>query len=852
MQKQAAKRKLTTILYADIAGYSRLTGQDELDTHHRVMDALDFASISIKKNNGTVLRFAGDAILAEFQSVVDCVSTSISIQTEVHKRNQGLTEENKVQFRIGVNLGEVLEDRNEIFGEGVNVAARLEASAKPGGINLSEIVHDQIKGKIDDEFQSLGYQEFKNIEKPVQVFSWQPGGLSQEAHPKNKTSSSKTKKQSKAKLHIKLLDHFELSDSNGEVINLNNSKAEAIIAFLALSSDGKETRKNLAELLWSRHADEQARASLRQCLSHLKRKFSKFDKSLINADRQTISLNHLLLQSEFDFIQRDLDSCDFQEVFKSWDGDLMVGLSGIDESFDEWLKNEKQRLFSKLQQKFEEEFEVHKKNVDLKKAVSTSELIFKLNPKSEFGHRGLMEVYHLSNQNDKAIQQYERLVSLLNENAGSNPSSLTSQLYSKIQASESNLTSTIPVSATEQSQKRRTEKPVISLMPIDFVQIEDADHSDVNKFLMVLNDELITSLARFREFNVKEIADSSIKEKELSEHYGVDYVLKGQIIASSDNSKLNVRISTISTATQLWANTFEYENAKIFQSLNDTVNEIIDVVKYSLTTDRYGQSTENLTAYDYWLKASVMNYNWTRENEEKSITFYRKAIAMDSDFARAYSSLASVLNLRNNFTPGYRNDGRDRQEAKYLIRRALELDPMDARNHINAAWGNILAREFDEAEYHLITANKLNPRSANIIAGYSMGMGYLGKAEDVIDNFNKSVKNNVSVPLYHYGYLGILNFLIEDYDQSCTEFQKAGELMPTFMAWHASALYHNGLTELAKIMTSQFKTMVIETWNGIDEPTNDEIIDWLKQVETLKNKEDQSRVTSPLWSTIDS
>ena len=809
MQKQAAKRKLTTILYADIAGYSRLTGQDELDTHERVMSSLDYAANTIKAQGGRVLRYAGDAILAEFQSVVDCVNTSIEIQTHMHERNSSFDNSKKIEFRIGLNLGEVLEDRNEIFGEGVNIAARLEASADPGGVSISEIVHDQVKGKIDQQFLELGPKEFKNIAKPIQVYAWHPENRGQGVADASLNSKGKAEV---AKLKLKMLDHFELTTVRGEPIKLNNSKAEAIIVYLALSSDGKETRQNLSSLLWSRHAEEQARASLRQCLSHLKRKFKSIDDSLIQADRQTISLDHRFIQSDFDFLSSEVDIETYapQELFKNWDGKVLVGFDGVDEKFDDWLANERQRLISKLQQYFEESFDVYKNTNDEKNSRDVAELIFKLNPASEFGHRGLMELYFNSNQPGRAIRQYEMLLKQLNKRSGSSPSSLTSQLYSQIVNSETNLTTSAPAAAVGETKQKATEKPVIALLPIDSIVIDDSDPEPVNLFLSVLNDELVTNMTRFREFDVKEFTDTSnpINEKVLSEQYGVDYVLKGKIVSSNDHSKLNVRISTVSTATQLWANTFEYQNAKIFQDLNQTVSEIIDVVKYSLTTDRYGQSTENLTAYDYWLKASVMNYNWTRDNEEKSITFYRKAIAMDSDFARAYSSLASVLNLRNNFTPGYRNDERDREEAKFLIRRALELDPMDARNHINAAWGHILAREFDPAEHHLKSAYKLNPRSANIIAGYSMGMGYLGEAEKVLGLFQQSVKNNVSAPLYHHAYLGILNFLIEDYEQSCNDFQSAGELMPTFMAWHASALHHSGFTEVAKALTHQFKSMV--------------------------------------------
>ena len=174
MSKQASKHKLAAIFYADVVDYSRLTGQDEAGTHERVMQALDFASDTIKSAGGVVLRYAGDAILAEFSSVIAAVNSAVSIQTELHEGNQDVPEDNQVKIRIGVNLGEVLEDRGEIFGDGVNTTARLESISKPGGLCVSGVVYEQIKGKVAIDFEDCGKESLKNIAEPVHVFRWQP------------------------------------------------------------------------------------------------------------------------------------------------------------------------------------------------------------------------------------------------------------------------------------------------------------------------------------------------------------------------------------------------------------------------------------------------------------------------------------------------------------------------------------------------------------------------------------------------------------------------------------------------------------------------------------------------------
>ncbi len=189
-----ATRKLLAVFYADVAGYSRLTGEDEEGTHSRVMAILDHAAEVIGETGGTVLRYAGDAILASFPSVVQAVNTSVMIQTQLAETNLGQGGQAPIQIRIGVNLGDVLEDRGEVFGEGVNLAARLESAARPGGICVSSLVHGQVHGKVDLDFQDGGTVEFKNIKEPVAVYHWAPDGLPQQAPGlEGKTKGSKRK-----------------------------------------------------------------------------------------------------------------------------------------------------------------------------------------------------------------------------------------------------------------------------------------------------------------------------------------------------------------------------------------------------------------------------------------------------------------------------------------------------------------------------------------------------------------------------------------------------------------------------------------------------------------------------------
>ena len=170
MAEQNVTRRLAAILYADVAGYSRLTGEDEEGTHKTLSAYLDVITAAIEHHRGRVVHFAGDAVLAEFASVVDAVVCALEVQSDLKARNDNLADERKVQFRIGINLGDIIVDRDDIYGDGVNIAARLEALADPGGICVSRTVRNQVRDKLPITFENLGEQKVKNIARPVRAF----------------------------------------------------------------------------------------------------------------------------------------------------------------------------------------------------------------------------------------------------------------------------------------------------------------------------------------------------------------------------------------------------------------------------------------------------------------------------------------------------------------------------------------------------------------------------------------------------------------------------------------------------------------------------------------------------------
>jgi len=170
-RRERVERRLAAILAVDVAGYSRLMGEDE----EGALAALravrrELADPKIAEHRGRIVKTTGDGLLAEFASVVDAVRCAVELQREMITRNAAIPAQHRVEFRMGINLGDIIIEDGDIFGDGVNIAARLEALAEPGGICLSAAAYEQVRDRLDLAFDDLGEQQVKNIARPVRVF----------------------------------------------------------------------------------------------------------------------------------------------------------------------------------------------------------------------------------------------------------------------------------------------------------------------------------------------------------------------------------------------------------------------------------------------------------------------------------------------------------------------------------------------------------------------------------------------------------------------------------------------------------------------------------------------------------
>ena len=245
-------RRLAAILAADVAGYSRLMGADEEGTHERLQAHLrELVNPKIGEHRGRVVKNTGDGLLAEFPSVVDAVRCAVEVQREMIDREPDVPEERRIRFRIGINLGDVIAEEHDIFGDGVNVAARLEGLAEPGGICISRMVRDQIRDKLPFAFEDLGEQSVKNIARPVRVYSWRSKAVADFMAPSVPSAPSISQSAVAPRLSIVVLPFANLSNdpdqqyfADGITDDLTTELSTRVASMLVISRNTAFTYRN--------------------------------------------------------------------------------------------------------------------------------------------------------------------------------------------------------------------------------------------------------------------------------------------------------------------------------------------------------------------------------------------------------------------------------------------------------------------------------------------------------------------------------------------------------------------------------------------------------------------------------
>ena len=341
-------RRLAAVLVADVAGYSRLMHENEEATHATFSTAMSsFVVPSIRRHAGRVVKTTGDGFLAEFSSAVEAVRCALEFQEAVRREVMPLPSQERLLFRVGIDVGDVIVEKNDIYGDHVNIAARLEQLAKPGGILISADAHHYVHDRVNCRYHDLGERQVKNIARPVRIFQILLAG----SDDKQVIPSGKQQPPDQSSVpRLNLFGPVSLRVGKQD-ITLRSLKARAILGYVALGESLRVTRERLVGLLWSESSEERARAVLRQVVRELRGRLEAAGCSGLHFGPHEIGIDPDAIQVDVFEVLKAAELGEAHPLLletRHLLEELLVGLEDVDPAFRVWLVAKRNTLRERL------------------------------------------------------------------------------------------------------------------------------------------------------------------------------------------------------------------------------------------------------------------------------------------------------------------------------------------------------------------------------------------------------------------------------------------------------------------------------------------------------------------------
>jgi TolB-like protein len=528
---------------------------------------------------------------------------------------------------------------------------------------------------------------------------------------------------------VQLLGRFALRSAAGDEIAVPSKKGQALIAVLALADGAPVPREQLTGLLWSERGEAQARGSLRQALTALRRVFEGVAPSplVIEADHVALDLD----TAEVDAVAASAlaageSADDLERAASLYRGEFLAGLQVRDPAFDDWLAAERRRVQRQLLEVLGRLLATHEAEGQEKQAIVTAERLLTQDPLSESTHRALMRLYAQTGERTQALGQYRLCREALERELGVAPDPATEALYREIRAGETPSAQT-PAETAETGQAAAPtsaplplpDKPSIAVLP--FANLSDDPEQDY--FADGITDEIITELIRFRSLFVIGSTSSfhykgqSPKVQDVGRELGVAYVLEGSVRKAGNRVRVTAQLVEAATGQHIWAERYDRELEDIFAVQDEVTGKIVSTLAGHLEEmDRrrvIDKKTEDLAAYDYLLLGEQGLRQLSMDGILEARQMFQRAIDLEPGSARAVTGLArSYLDeLWSDWTTATEAVA---EQAFVLAKKAVALDELDGRARINLATAYLLVKSnFELAEIQFDKALELNPNDSD-------------------------------------------------------------------------------------------------------------------------------------------
>jgi TolB-like protein len=622
-------------------------------------------------------------------------------------------------------------------------------------------------------------------------------------------------------LRLDLLGGFAVRDDEGREIAIGSRKGQALLAFLALPPGKPQPREKLTGLLWSDRGEQQARSSLRQALTELRKAFVDLDPPPLITDRDTVHIDPDAVEVDAVTFDRLVDKDrpgGLARAAELYRGDLLDGLDVRDAAFEEWLRIERERLRARASQALGDLLDQQTGD----DAIATGRRLLALDPLKEATHCALMRLYAEAGDRSMAIKQYGACREVLQAELGLKPETATQQLAEEIQRGETKKADSTPESIPAEIPKAAAktpplpDKPSVAVLP--FVNMSGDPEQEY--FSDGITEDIITELSRFRDLFV--IARNSsfvyrgkaVNLRDVGRELGVRYVVEGSVRKAGARVRVSAQLIDAVNDRHIWAERYDRELEDIFAVQDEISQTIVSTLAGRIedaTRERAKRkSPDSLLAYDYVLRGDEDLWLYTegqwldiKERIARSRQMFLKAIELDPDYARAYEGVAYTYAESWGFLLSESPDD-DLNRAFEYAQKAVALDDAESRAHYALALTHVFRREYEQARAHQRRAVALNPNDADTLARMGWLLPLLGEHEEGIELGERALRLNPYHPAWYQTFLPTAYYAVRRYHEAITAFESARDSYPDDAVWRAACYAQSGRLDKARALMADF------------------------------------------------
>jgi TolB-like protein/Tfp pilus assembly protein PilF len=572
-------------------------------------------------------------------------------------------------------------------------------------------------------------------------------------------------------LRLEILGGFELRSAAGDALRLPTRKSRALLAYLAVPPGQLHSREELATLLWGERADKQARHSLSQALSSIRKALTNGAGDALRVDGDRITLASSAVNTDVLRFERLVTKGSLESLARAADlyrGDLLIGIAFRAEAYEDWLAGERARLRELALGALGKLLDHHAAAGDAERGVEVAIRLLALDPLQEHVHRALMRLFMAAGRGDAALRQYERCREVLRRELGVEPEPKTQRLQRDIAGQRARGgASTAPV---------LPDKPSIAVLP--FKNLSGDAGQDY--FGAGVTDDIITELSRFHALFV--IAgstsftyrDRAVDAKQVGRELGVRYVLEGGVRKAGDDLRVTVQLIDAAAGDHVWAERYDRKLADVFSIQDEVTRTIVATVVGRVEADGIGRARrktpENMTAYDYVLRG--LDFYQRRGHSPgdvaRALAMFDKAIERDPELAPAYAWYACA----SSGSWFHSRDDHDLEMPLVYARKALSLDGNDCEAHRITGIILVQLRDYDRAWHHIERARALNPNHADAMRVMGDFLAHTGRPDEAVEWIEAAMRLNPHHTDWYCSHMGFALYTARRYAEALDAYRR--------------------------------------------------------------------------------